>query len=674
MIFLSVFTTALEEKEEITVNAFTSMAQDIESNGYIITEEQSFWEHIKYKLQQFGLFTAAGQSRGCSIYPDYTYNPALKDQTYPKSAMLSDAGCSDSALINHFDSNWIFKNEYEIEQIGQGITMGSSGILEVYCCPYSPCDSNSDCNDPYGDTCSQVYGSCYYDLPSHVTDVYKCDGAGNWDFQENVAYSDNKWCASPSDEHYIRQGDVIGGCYSSGPSNWCVEPSTGPGPEPGPTPDDDLSNIIEVSYIDIPDSGESSNYGSYDEEFRVTVKNTDTKTRTVSIEAGFYTYDYADNVAQLFSIYSIVSPVETCVNEPFVKQVDVTLNAGESKRVIIKMSPTNAYVTLPLETYILEDIDLVPFLGVMTHEGENACCKKLPGFEGCAEGTGGYIDFDYNEPYFIGDTQFAGSQEILCDDRKYGLINYKLIGDDEVEITRDYKECVDFVFYSESGEVVQTPENTNKLQDIKKLALTKSQISKSTSQDLLYSACLGSSECGVVVEAGEDYEISCISITKLREEGIISQATQDNFFDNVGTIVKGTSYGVAGGVLACGIGWATAGFLVGGPAGAVVSVVSLLANPATLGGCGAVGGLLGGVGTSVYLEVGLDDDLLKALEAENADAVGICVKESKGINFDTWLGWAAWFDVTGDGEKDGVDGLIIILIGGMVLFLLLRRR
>ena len=145
-----------------------------------------------------------------------------------------------------------------------------------------------------------------------------------------------------------------------------------------------------------------------------------------------------------------------------------------------------------------------------------------------------------------------------------------------------------------------------------------------------------------------------------------------NFFDNAGTIVRGTSYGAAGGVLACGIGWATAGFLVGGPAGSVVSVISLLANPATLGGCGAVGALLGGVGTAVYLDVAQDDELLKQLEAKNADAVGICTVESKGgIEI---LSPLAWFDINNDGIKDGTDGLIIVLIlGGLIIILLMRR-
>ena len=656
-------------------------------DDYTTVEEQSYWEHIKYKLKQIGLFTAVGQARECSATPGATYNQPA-EQGLDSSVMMADAGCTSSALVNSFTTNWIFTGEYTIEEIGFGIISGTDSIMEVYCCPYPPCSSDSDCDAPYGDTCDSVYNSCYYDLPSHQTEVYECDGDGNWDFLGRAPYGLQKWCVSPSDEHYIRAGDNIGGCYSSAPSGWCVEPCTPSnscatntciglscsdgcdGNIPGTKDcsggnggggdvcgdgicqstetisscsldcgtggiDDDLSNIIEVTNIDIP-SGESSNYGSQDEDFRVTVKNTDTKARTVSIEAGFYTYDYADDIAQLFSTYAIVNPVETCVNEPFVKQVDVTLSAGESKRVVIEMPPTNAYITLPLATYNLEDVNLVPFLGVMTHEGDNACCQKLSGLEGCVEGTGGYIDFNYDTSYYIGGTALFENERIICNSQVYGKIDYKVVGEDTITISRPYTDCIDFIFYTESGEVNETATIGTDI-NARQIGLTKSQMKTATTQTLISSACTQSNQC--------DNESQCDSLQSLVEKGVLTDIQARDMANAIGTEI-GTLVGATGGVYA---GVACSIYLGTATAGVALPI------------CGVVG-----------LAVGLGlDNFFDSLAEKDLEKTGICIKE--GGDLDTYFGWASFFDITGDGAKDGTDGLIIVLILGGVAILLIRR-
>lgn len=192
----------------------------------IVPESYSWWDNFLYTLQEMGLFTAAGQSRQCDTYAKLEINPAQGD--YYSSDLVSQAGCSRGyALFNIFDLSWNFLSEYRSEDVGI-LRKTSPGIIEVYCCPYEACDLDSDCEDPWGNTCNSIYGSCYYTAPAHSTKVYKCV-SGNWVYQGIDYYGGSNWCSDSNHNNYVREGQTIGGCYPIPPIGWCVVPCASEG-------------------------------------------------------------------------------------------------------------------------------------------------------------------------------------------------------------------------------------------------------------------------------------------------------------------------------------------------------------------------------------------------------------------------------------------------------------
>jgi len=192
-----------------------------------------FW----HTLQEMGLFAAAGQERECSINVDYWVGPSGSgaDETYSgstyysTSTLLNSAGCS-VALFNVFDRDWHFKNEYRSEDVG-GFQLSSgtstyNAIVEVYCCPYEACNSDSDCSGQYGDFCNTNYGSCYGTAPSHETDLFNCVN-NNWVSSGEAEFGEERFCSDSSDNNYL---DRNGGehcrpsSYSSvNDGTWCGE-------------------------------------------------------------------------------------------------------------------------------------------------------------------------------------------------------------------------------------------------------------------------------------------------------------------------------------------------------------------------------------------------------------------------------------------------------------------
>lgn len=197
--------------------------------------------------------------------------------------------------------------------------------------------------------------------------------------------------------------------------------------------------------------------------------------------------------------------------------------------------------------------------------------------------------------------------------------------------------------------------------DAKKFALQKDVISGATSTELLASSCLGSSECALLPKDTDDSgtaEARCITIAKLRAEGVLTQADSDKFFSNAKTILKGTAGGAVAGALTCVI--ASSPLMSLGPG-------YILASPIILGSCAAIGGLIGGIVTDSYLEIADNDELVKQLNAANANAVGICTVE-KGFDLNSWItDLGKKFPITKNAFQDG----LIILVGGIILFMII---
>lgn len=167
--------------------------------------------------------------------------------------------------------------------------------------------------------------------------------------------------------------------------------------------------------------------------------------------------------------------------------------------------------------------------------------------------------------------------------------------------------------------------------------LTKSQIRTATTTEIMGSICIQSNQC--------DSESQCNSLQSLVEKEVLTDIQARDVAKAVSTRIS-VATGISGGIsaaLVCGV--------IAGPA----------TGPAAIPICAAVG-LATGLGL---------DTLFDSLAEEKLEKTGICV--ISGADLDAYFGWAAFFDITRDGAKDGTDGLIITLIGGFVIFLLMRK-
>lgn len=210
----------------------------------------------------------------------------------------------------------------------------------------------------------------------------------------------------------------------------------------------------------------------------------------------------------------------------------------------------------------------------------------------------------------------------------------------------------------------------NSLIDLKKLALTREQIAKATNDDLFSSSCLSSSECLRTTKTNENYSVSCVTISSLRNDGTLTQVKSDSFFAHSNQILNGAltgaGIGLGLGVVAC----------VGGNVLTTTGVLAEVGIPLAVIGCPALltGGTTAGgaiVGASLANAIQPSDELVKKLKASDANSVGICTAEpNSGFDLTGYIEKAAFFKITGNKTTDG-----LIIIFGIVLILsfVLRR-
>lgn len=520
------------------------------------------------------------------------------------------------------------------------------------------CITDLEC--PSGKTCSNGQcASCTPDCSGKTCGNDGCGGVcGTCDYSSNKICS-NGQCISGTEPPTCSDGIKNSneeGIDCGGSCTVCGTPTT-----------DDLSQIITVSNIKLPSYPEWINpfqSPTQEKSFSVTLKNSADKVEVVNVEAGFYTYNYARDVAKLFSIYSSVAPqpITNCVGtEPFVKTMAVTLQAGETKTITIKISPINAYVTYPIgENYILDQIKLTSFLGVMAHAGENACCKKLPNFEGCATGTGGYIDSKYDPGYYTSDQSiYLTTSPITCNGAVYGKIDYKVIGKDTLSISKSYKDCIKYEFYMQNGTIdlnatKQYLDEVGSFEGLKKYSLTRDEIKSFPIQDLIASACLSSKEC----LDRENYSVSCIRLNKLKEEGLIGETEVTDMAQKAKLTFGGS--------------------VLGGGIALTVCAASAVAGPVAFIACGIGGAMIGAASGYGLTEIvggagdffSKEDTLTKAIKSGDSTSYGICTAEPKTFNYCQYTQWAGFFTIPGTDKC--LSGLIIILVGLGIIILLFK--
>lgn len=170
--------------------------------------------------------------------------------------------------------------------------------------------------------------------------------------------------------------------------------------------------------------------------------------------------------------------------------------------------------------------------------------------------------------------------------------------------------------------------------------LNPSKIAEMTAEDLAASACTQTIQC--------ENKSSCKSLKYLTDEGILTDEEANQILDK-STIFFGSA-GAIGGIGGC---IAGAAALAIPTAGATAILFPL---------CGLAGGALG---------LGINE-IWDKFTTKDKSIAGYCILEKGGL--DSYFKWAAWFDITGDGVKDGTDGMIIVLIGGAILLVLFMRR
>ena len=630
----------------------------------------SAWDNFLYKLKDLGLFTAAGQARECSTNADLTINPANKG-SYNVNDLINQAGCSDAALFNIFDSNWKFYKEFDSKI---NFYINFNGIVEVYCCPYEKCSSDSDCiNMDEGNKCNTNYGSCYSDLPSHETKLYDCnEGTGQWQYKGKVEYGEDRFCSDDDDNNYL---DKNGGehCRESSYSSvtdgtWCPSgPICGDGncegsetqgncPQDCGIPGECSSGQTQCDGFDYRICL-NEQWGSWDKvvgkcgytepvngnpDFQINILSVNpiafTSERNVNVnvkiknigdsgemkvETGLYLDD--DITSWGFTIAPKV--ITNCEpNEINVKTKLINLNANEE--IIETFTFTTPKVCRQGATPINDfDVLSLAFINckntgqaVGVTDSDRYSVLFTPKIDCTGSCTNGIHDGEET------DTDCGGSE---CD---------KCINGWKCKRSTDCESgiCTDGFCSSENG---------NGNGDIKvQEAITIKQLKSFTSADLAKSMCTSTDQCK---------EGTCLSLEYLEDKEYITSAQTEDFFDDTSKIVF-TSTGAIIGATGCAI-IAGAASLTTFGAGVVLFPLCAL--------IGAGGGLAGDM---------VFNSIMDAFASEDKEAAGFCIKDGADFDLDSIFGWAAWFDIDGNGDKDGIDGMIIVIIGVVLLMFLSR--
>lgn len=394
--------------------------------------------------------------------------------------------------------------------------------------------------------------------------------------------------------------------------------------------------------------------------FKIPLKNYGDKEETINLEAGFYSPGYAKDTAELFSavpLFSVVPTPNCNPYEDFVSTKQVTLAPGEEETVELQVVPYKAFTTYSKGTHKLSSEPLVYFYGIYQ--------ECLGGYINEAGTTGKGIMFDYGE-YPKSDCSFrilgVGGVKVMCGEEKIGtcsgstLTIDKKIGDHPVAAC-NIPLTIDVV----NGTVNDTELGKDStFRDIKKYPLTKEEISESTTADLVAAACLSSKEClEYEDEDGEKVESSCVKLSKLKEDDVLTQSQEDDFFSQGSTLIKGGAVGSGAALALCAVSSAVTGGL---------AYVACAAGGALLGiaGISALQDIDSGAESLISDILTRDDELTKAIKEGDSNTVGICTVDNK-FNYCQFTEWAAFIDLTGDECNDG----LIILITGLFLIIIL---
>lgn len=579
-------------------------------------------------------------------------------------------------------------------------------VVEFYCCPYGECSSNSDCVSQKGTgsqctTKSYVYYDAIFKLPNYysggsLSTTYKTCTAGSGCIPKSCSQL-GKNCGSWDNGC----GQTIG-CGSCSGSQTCTgglctnpDNSGGGGGTTTTTKkvngeycdsnDDCVSDYCKTSILkceDAPTSTCGDNICSIQERLTGCVPDCET------------------TLSDKIQIYSLA------VGKVDGTRIDGKLIPGQQVKIAFTVRSDVGYQTTP---YLVE-AGIIPFstaqawdmakesgfysLFAVTESSSDACCSGQPNIADNRESLNKNVwtssqtkDFEYILKVPDSSTKDLCGSEKYWDSNSSKYLVYAIVKNGcykdgyrrNVFITQvvnldynasgttqgktctaDYQcalgeKCLDAPGWF-TGKTCQGGAASTQETIIKKYPLTKEEIGKSTSGDLVSAACYGNSECG----SRQNYSVSCIPISKLVADGTMTVSGEKDLFSSAKNTIN---VGIIGGGAAatfCSIGLAT-----GAWTGGVGTIV----------GCGVGGALLLAGLTEVGTQTGIkisnifSSDLQKAIESGDSNKVGLCTAEkSSSIDIGGFLSNIGnKIHIFGDPTTDG----IIVVVGGFVVVIIL---
>ena len=135
------------------------------------------------------------------------------------------------------------------------------------------------------------------------------------------------------------------------------------------------------------------------------------------MEAGFYSQSYAQDVAELYSIFGLFSSVQATNCNPyeeFVRTKQVILTPGETEIVEIRVDPQKAYITYGVGEHNINSDPLIAFFGLYK--------QCLGGYINEAETTGKGVMFDTKE--FSRVCSIFSNVDVFCGLEKIGTCKF----------------------------------------------------------------------------------------------------------------------------------------------------------------------------------------------------------------------------------------------------------
>jgi len=646
-------------------------AQEIE-----ISEVQPFdfisWFQHTFNIQTFSV---VGDSRHCSLDADKSWGNILQGAVISESA--SSYCSSGHGLWNYFSPGWTPWKEYSDDlNVQCGAPTGCN--LELYCCDNPEPTYDSQCRSWYGSDYEKATASC---VP-WINNGYKCTTI--YDVESRIPYekSSFNYCILGEGED-----EAIDCYFYPGSGSVCLK-KVYPGTEcPISFEGHTLYEVKSTCEGNIDEEDDDDVEGCGDgicstlESLLITPCNQDCDDREIK---GLYTIlnlKYSDVEGKAIDEISPGQLIKVHFD------IRSTARLGENAQPVLVEAGL-----IPLETAVKWGMDkpegfysIFDFFVISESEGD-ACCEDQPNIAdnkkdltvGMFQGDSVIKEFEYliqvpNEDTidFCGNEIYWGEDEptyvlyvivkngcykdgyrknifkaetIVLNLSSTTTVGYPCDNDIDCE---EGEQCVDIKgdwSFKKYCQKIGGNGNDNKTPINVQVGITINELNKFTSKDLSKSICTETEQC----KNG-----TCFSLNYLESNEYITSAKSDVLLEDTSKLFL-TSAGAFVGVGAC-IG-AVSGLatLTGGTAAVLFPL------------CALTGAGVGYAADEAITSIG------EALKKGDKSEMGYCIVEDK-LDLDKYFKWAAWFDLTGDGKKDGTDGLIISIIMFVLLLVVLRK-